>query len=82
MPASLVLSLDQLPRLMPCTQDGKPELPVRVPAALIVVLLGLAAALWHNPRIASQLRLGPSVPRIVLPSRKQWLHGEPFEVQA
>ena len=56
-------------------QGEKADAQIKVPAALIVVLLGLAAALLQHPHVASQLRLGPSTPRLVLPTQQQWLKG-------
>jgi hypothetical protein len=39
-----------------------------VPSALIIVLLGLVLAVVASPGVLSQLRLGPSVPRLYLPT--------------
>ena len=59
-------------------QEEKAEAQVKVPAALIIVLLGIAAALWQNPRVASRLRLGPSKPQFTMPTKHQWLKGAPW----
>ena len=46
-----------------------------VPAALIVVVFGILLTLALHPVVASSVSLGPSIPKLVFPTRKQWATG-------
>ena len=48
----------------------------QIPAALIIVVIGLFWTLLRNPAIVGALRLGPSRPQVVVPTRHQWYEGE------
>mmetsp|Transcript_37344 Transcript_37344/g.105360 ORF Transcript_37344/g.105360 Transcript_37344/m.105360 type:complete len:561 (-) Transcript_37344:95-1777(-) len=48
---------------------------VAVPSALIVICLGLFLTVVGAPGVLSSLRLGPSVPEIVVPSLEEWRTG-------
>lgn len=55
-----------------CRQD----VARRLPAALLVVFVGIVAALVQYPMVLRALRLGPNIPRIILPTLDEWKHGE------
>ena len=48
---------------------------MRVPAALLVVLVGVAVAAVRHPQVLRDLRLGPTVPSITLPTWQEWKTG-------
>ena len=57
-------------------QEGKPAAAgPRVPAALIIVLVGLVVTLWQNPSGIKDLRFGPTMPQLTVPTKKEWLRG-------
>lgn len=49
----------------------------RVPAALLVVLVGLVVAAVQNPHVFQDLHLGPTVPTLTLPTWQEWKTGDP-----
>ena len=46
-----------------------------VPAALILVIVGLVLTMITSPDVLSSLTLGPSKPKLVIPSLEDWLIG-------
>ena len=48
-----------------------------VPAALLVVATGLVVTVAQYPAVLRSLRLGPSLPSLVLPTGRQWASGAP-----
>ena len=46
-----------------------------MPGALLVVLVGIVVAIVQYPTVMHALRLGPSIPRIIVPTAAQWKTG-------
>ncbi|KAK9918174.1 hypothetical protein WJX75_001970 [Coccomyxa subellipsoidea] len=46
-----------------------------MPGALLVVLVGIVVAIVQYPTVVRALRLGPSIPRIIVPTAAQWKTG-------
>ena len=71
MPAASLLRMQE-------EQQSKPEQRTgpQLPAALIIVLIGLAMTLLHNPSAVRSMRLGPAWPKLTVPTKAQWLKGE------
>jgi len=66
----------------PGSQGLGPPAPMRagccrtsIPVALILVLLGLVLAVVQAPQALANLRLGPSIPQLVVPSLEDWKIG-------
>ena len=49
----------------------------RLPAALILVMFGILLTLAMHSSIVSSLSFGPSMPKLVLPTREEWATGMP-----
>ena len=50
--------------------------PLQIPAALIVVVVGLLWTMVRRPALLRTLQLGPSLPYVVVPSHQAWLQGD------
>ena len=46
-----------------------------MPAALLVVFVGIVVAIVQYPMVVRALRLGPSIPRIIVPTAGEWKTG-------
>lgn len=46
-----------------------------MPAALLVVFVGMVVAIVQYPIVVRALRFGPSAPRIIVPSMDEWRTG-------
>lgn len=46
-----------------------------VPAALLVVVTGLIVTVAQYPTVLRSLRIGPSLPGLVIPTGRQWANG-------
>jgi hypothetical protein len=58
-----------------CTVPPVGRATAAIPAALILVLLGIVLTLSTQPGILSSLALGPSTPQIVIPTAREWQTG-------
>lgn len=56
-------------------QEQSPS-PV-LPAALIIVVVGVVVTLWQHPSVLRASRFGPTWPSLTVPTRHQWLTGRP-----
>ena len=60
-------------------QGGKQEPrpgPI-LPAALIIVVVGIVVTLWQHPSVLHASRFGPIWPSLTVPTRHQWIRGKP-----
>ena len=46
-----------------------------MPAALLVVFVGVVVAIVQYPMVVRALRLGPSAPHVVVPTLDEWKTG-------
>lgn len=60
-------------------KDGVLQAPqasgIRVPAALVIVLVGIAMTAGLHPEAGRGIRFGPETPHVVLPSGAEWRRG-------
>ena len=47
----------------------------KIPAALIIVVIGVILTLSTSPTVLSSLTLGPSTPQVIVPSAADWRIG-------
>lgn len=66
-------------QLLPQNSCGCSPLPARskrnIPAAFIIVVIGIVLSIAFNPSILSGLSLGPSKPSVVVPNGDDWRSG-------
>ena len=66
-------------QLLPQSSCGCSPLPARsprnIPAALLIIIIGVVLTIAFNPSIVSGLSLGPSKPSVIVPSGEDWKTG-------
>lgn len=66
-------------QLLPRSSCGCSPLPAKskrnIPAALLVVFIGIILSIAFNPSIVSGLSLGPSKPSVIVPNGYEWRTG-------
>ncbi|CAL8471686.1 g11228 [Coccomyxa elongata] len=63
------------PALTPAPKTSVQDVARRMPAALLVVFVGMVVAVVQYPTVVRALRLGPSAPRIIVPTLDEWRTG-------
>ena len=66
-------------QLLPQSTCGCSPLPTRsprnIPAALLIIVIGVVLSIAFNPSIVSGLSLGPSKPSVIVPDGEDWKTG-------